>query len=393
MPSLYTFTINCIGLVTSLSASILLLIFLNSRPSAQKNLLNRILALLTIILMFGTVRNFLVSLLACFWNTELQEFINGYPALSAGLLSFRTCSIIESVLACLLSGGRLLLVLNPAMFHNINPASTWAVVAGIVAIMLTALDFTYGFFICNKYIKTNPIFMLKAETGIAIEIEVNPFSKGSLNNTGQNKDLNDTSCKILPTLNVLIFCMIVLELVKLVWLFLKEFRKVKKASKVEPIQMNHIRPDPSQRAGSSKRLGEKKTIQRCESLPKMSKPATTRRNSLCLSLTMSEVMVKKVAKEPPRSPLNPDVSPIAVTNKRELFKGVMEKYVFRTASFITIVAMVEIIVAVSIGLNYAGESGTWTQIALSRLVAYVLVVVIVSCDKDIMFYLSTLLHH
>ena len=393
MPSLYTFTINCIGLVTALSASTLLISFLNSRPSAQKNLLNRILALLTIFLMFGTVRNFLVSLIACFWNTELKEFINDYPALSTGLLSFRTCSIIESVLACLLSGGRLLLVLNPAMFHNINPASTWAVVAGIVAIILTALDFTYGFFICNKYSKTNPIFMLKAETGIAVEIEVNPFSDGSLNNTGQNNDLNDSSCKILPTVTILVCCMIVLELVKLVWLFLKEFRKVKKDKKIEPIQMNHIRPDPSQIAGSSKRLRKKKTIQRCESFPKMSKPGTTRRNSLCLSLTMSEAMIKKVAKEPPRSPLNPDASPIAVINKRELFKRVIEKYVFRTASFITIVALVEIIVTLCVALKYAGESGTWTQIALSRLVAYVLVVVIVSCDKDIMFYLSTLLHH
>jgi len=71
MPNIYTFIINSLGFIITMSASVLLFNFLNTRPPAQKNILNRILVLLILILFAQTIRSFLLSFVACFWNFHI----------------------------------------------------------------------------------------------------------------------------------------------------------------------------------------------------------------------------------------------------------------------------------------------------------------------------------
>jgi len=89
MPSYYTFFINTIGFTLTILASLLLLLFLNSRPLAQKNLLHRVLVLSIIVTLLGTTWHFLMSFVACFFNSQLSQLVNAHPKLSFSLLSTR----------------------------------------------------------------------------------------------------------------------------------------------------------------------------------------------------------------------------------------------------------------------------------------------------------------
>ena len=68
-PSIYTFSINCIGFVVTMAASFFTIYFLNITPLPLKNLLNRILILIIAALILGTTRDVLCNLFLDF-STE-----------------------------------------------------------------------------------------------------------------------------------------------------------------------------------------------------------------------------------------------------------------------------------------------------------------------------------
>ena len=95
MPSTYTFVINSLGFIVTMSASVLLMAFLSTRSIPQKNVLNRILVLLTILMVLGSLRHYLMSFIAILRNSELRELVGSYPALTAGLLAPRLYITME----------------------------------------------------------------------------------------------------------------------------------------------------------------------------------------------------------------------------------------------------------------------------------------------------------
>ncbi len=166
MPNIYTFIINCLGFTVTMSASVLLFRYLNSRPPAQKNILNRILALLILLLAALTIRSLLMSFVACFWSIHLSEIVKRYPILTTAVLSYRLYVLAITVTVSTLSCGRLLLVTNPVLFHNIRHSSYGAIVAGALVFIVSVLDITYMSLVCNENTNTRPLFNFKIEMGI-----------------------------------------------------------------------------------------------------------------------------------------------------------------------------------------------------------------------------------
>lgn len=79
IPNLYTFTVNCLAYTVTIAVSVFVIYFLNTRPSSNKNLLNRILILSAAMLICKSTRDFLVSFVACFWNCQLSKMMEIYP--------------------------------------------------------------------------------------------------------------------------------------------------------------------------------------------------------------------------------------------------------------------------------------------------------------------------
>ena len=110
MPSHYTFIITTMAYILTISTSSLIIQFLNTRPSVQKTLLNRLLAMLVLIGTLGTTRCFLMSFIACWFNSSLNNFVNNhqyfstivlplnsYSVLVGGGLSFLVCRSIPTI--------------------------------------------------------------------------------------------------------------------------------------------------------------------------------------------------------------------------------------------------------------------------------------------------------
>ena len=240
MPSTYTFVINSLGFIVTMSASVLLLAFLSTRSISQKNLLNRILALITIIMVLGSLRHYLMSFIACFWNFELKELVGSYPALSAGLLSARPCILMLSVALCALSTGRLLLVTNPVAFHKINLTIMWAVVTGLLAAVLTGLYYAYGVTVCHGTQTSGMLETLKTELGIPKKFEDNATA-----NTKNPLEEDKAGCRLIPLLPLMMTLFILLEMAEPIYVLVKEFIKLKKENVVTPTKIIQIDNQPS----------------------------------------------------------------------------------------------------------------------------------------------------
>ena len=216
-PNYYTFAIDTIGFLTTTIASSLLIHFLNTRPVNQKNLLNRILALGVLFGLLGTVRNYVMAIVTCFFHSELQEFYNQFPALAASFLSMRISGGMEAVIICCLSLGRLILFATPVVFHNLNPTTgVIAVCLGVFAI--TVVDTAYNWITCYSRVETpisSIILNFQAEMGLS------SYSRElSINNTHLNvteEDIKDSYiCHPLPITPVVLLSTILLEIARLV---------------------------------------------------------------------------------------------------------------------------------------------------------------------------------
>lgn len=372
MPNIYTFVINCLAIIITMAASVLLLCFLNTRPIAQKNLLNRILVLLTILFVVGSLRNFILSFISCFWHHQLKKAVENNPLVTAGLLSVRPYTIMECVALCALSAGRLLLFINPVVFHKIQPTSAWAIIVGILAIVLSALDFVFGLLLCQDNPNTNMMKTFQVETGILDKISFNVTHEEKYNFTELIKK-EDVECRLIPTLPVLMVLFILLETSIVMYIISKEY--LKKTNKVNPTVVYSPPRKPQ-------------ILHRSKSLPsilKSSNTPTQRRFSLDGKVLKpkDEVVVNAFVK--PKSSARNALQMAAVTENVELAKKVFIKQFMKTASFITISALIGFI-----GHFMYLYSSLSSDIIMCRTIAYVLVVLIVVFDKDILLYASNL---
>ena len=153
LPNYYTFSIDVIGSTFNATASILLIHFLNSRPVAQKNLLNRLLALFTLTILIGTIRNVSMSFMTCFFHSELQELLDEFPFFPLSFLSMRITGNVEAVACCSLSAGRLLLFSNPVYFQTLNP-NKWVITATFSAFIVGFGDFIFNWITCYAWVDT-----------------------------------------------------------------------------------------------------------------------------------------------------------------------------------------------------------------------------------------------
>ena len=485
-PNMYTFFIDCMGFTITMLAASLLLSFLNTRPPAHKNILNRILAVFTVFSMLAVFRSLLVSTLACFWNSELRFLVKKIPTLTAGLLSPRFLTNLELVALCSLSAGRMLLITHPATFHNIQPTSLGAYVTGFSAVGVSTMDFIYGIVMCSENSNTLTLFHLKLETGIVSYANGNLSLKGqfSINSSlddqfnrnssleyqfsrnsgledqfsrnssledqfsrnssledqfsrnssledplnrnsnleyqfsrnssqedkfGRNSNQNyqfprnssldydarhideslDETCSLPPTSTILLAIMILLEIAKVVFVLVKEYIKMKNTNQVEPV-LSQIIIHPPQ--APNQQPGRSRTLHRSESFSANHGPRVTkdqRSNSMpILKGPIVEVTIVNMDVS------EPEPEQIPGPNKHlELAKDVAKKMCLRTSTIITlfVIIVLSFLTIFAIKNGYQNLNNAGPKITLTRVSSYILIVVMVSFDKDILEYLYNIL--
>ena len=434
MPSIYTLCISCLGFCLTISASVILIHFLNTRPPAQKNLLNRILVLLTGVLNLGTVRCFLVSVLAYFWNSELKAVTDAYPAIIAGIFSVRFYTIMEIIVICILSTGRLLLFSNPAIFNNLAPFATpGAVFAGLLALGISALDMVLLSFMCSENPNTWMLFIFKSEAGInniqnnvmnntTRIIEDDHYAKNTTriieddhyaNNTTRiieddhyaNNTIriieddhyannttriieDDQLCSLPPTIYIVITSIMILETSTMVYIFIKEYKKLRRN------KVSHAEPS---RPVRSEVIWNQRLIQRSESLP-LFKPKVKenlRRSSLhsvggtAVDICEAEIVVAVQDISTLTSQLNSNNA--GANEIKILAKQTFQKHFLKTASFLTTFSLAGMLIKCVSFLTAGSSFRAFPEIAMIRLVAYVPLVLIIYFDKDILSFISTYL--
>ena len=395
IPSIYTLCISCLGFCLTISASVILIHFLNTRPPAQKNLLNRILVLLTGVLNLGTVRCFLVSVLAYFWNSELKAVTDAYPAIIAGIFSVRFYTIMEIIVICILSTGRLLLFSNPAIFNNLAPFATpGAVFAGLLALGISALDMVLLSFMCSENPNTWMLFIFKSEAGI------NNIQNNVMNNTTRiiedDHYANNTTriieddqlCSLPPTIYIVITSIMILETSTMVYIFIKEYKKLRRN------KVSHAEPS---RPVRSEVIWNQRLIQRSESLPlfKSKVKENLRRSSLHsvggTAVDICEAEIVAAAHDISTLTSQQNSNNSGANEIKILAKQTFQKYFLKTASFITTFSLAEMLIKCVSFLTAGSSFRAFPEIAMIRLVAYVPLVLIIYFDKDILSFISTYL--
>ena len=395
MPSIYTLCISCLGFCLTISASVILIHFLNTRPPAQKNLLNRILVLLTGVLNLGTVRCFLVSVLAYFWNSELKAVTDAYPAIIAGIFSVRFYTIMEIIVICILSTGRLLLFSNPAIFNNLAPFATpGAVFAGLLALGISALDMVLLSFMCSENPNTWMLFIFKSEAGI------NNIQNNVMNNTTRiiedDHYANNTTriieddqlCSLPPTIYIVITSTMILETSTMVYIFIKEYKKLRRN------KVSHAEPS---RPVRSEVIWNQRLIQRSESLPlfKSKVKENLRRYSLHsvggTAVDICEAEIVAAAHDISTLTSQQNSNNSGANEIKILAKQTFQKHFLKTASFSTTFSLAGMLIKCVSFLTAGSSFRAFPEIAMIRLVAYVPLVLIIYFDKDILSFISTYL--
>ena len=391
MPNLYTVGVNFLGFILTLTASVFLIWFLITRPPAQRNLLNRILTLFVSAILLATIRSFFMSIVAYFFESELAALFGAHPMLSAGILSLRCHAVMFFPLMSALSAGRLLLFMNPVVFHLIYPPSG-VMIIGFLAVMIGLSDFAYNLVYCSDEVsaeKSIIILVFKAELGIRSTTQGNLTAENELNVTTQAE--NDRKpCSHLPLIHLMILCSIVLEVFKVVYVIFKEYFKMKKAAKVEPQAVAIHQQTSTERADQIQE--EQTSIPRSESLPRLgpsiSLGISQRKNSMPI-LALEQLVIK-----PSRPCLIPKtISPTNLNLNNQTgvdnSKTIIKNLCVRTASFITVFGLAVLIILVVSSLAITSStSSVAAQIIIARLFLYVLIVLLVSFDKDILEFIK-----
>ena len=393
MPNIYTFIINCLGFIVTMSASVLLFRYLNSRPPAQKNILNRILALLILLLAALTIRSLLTSFVACFWSIHLSEIVKRYPILTTAVLSYRLYVLAITVTVCTLSCGRLLLVTNPVLFHNIRHSSCGAIVAGALVLLVYVLDLTHMSLVCNENTNTRPLFNFKIEMGIMTQDDFKTTIPVTDNPNATKSESEKKFCNVFPTFPVLLICSLFMETVKVLFVLVKEFLKMKKKNnQVRPTELIKVITDQSDILRTNSGPSGQPALRRSESFPL---PYTARivscqrRYSLqAEEATGPEALVVDSTENQntPNCTIE-NLNRAAEGENLMLAKEVITKQCMRTASIVTIF----IVAGLCGSLIITSPTSGVVELTLSRLTAYNLVVYLVLFDKDVLFYFFSLL--
>ena len=233
MPNTYTFVVNSMEYTLSIAASVFLIYFLKTRPMPQRNFLNRTLILIIATILVQSVRAGIMSYIACFWNSQLKEFLQVNP-LMVHCLSYRSLTLLQLGLASWLSAGRLLLYTNPVVFHKLRPTRTAAVTL-LLTVIVIALDFTYGLVVCYDNPNTLSALAFRVETGIEELIEINSTAIKQ-NSTGKQEEDTGQPCYHLPTPLILILGSLFMEISRVIYVVIKDFNKKKNARKVNPVK-------------------------------------------------------------------------------------------------------------------------------------------------------------
>ena len=419
MPNYYTFMVNCCGFAVTLSATIFLIWFLGTRPPAQRNVLNRIIALYTMALYLGTLRTFVLSVFACFWNTELQEFVETYPMLTTLLLSLRWSLILSCTFIFAISASRLLLFLKPVVFHRIQP-NMGALITSLVAVLASASDIIYTWAFSTRNVsleKSMHMVVFKTEMGIQRKSSENETANCETNSSTTYKTTdNETPYSFLPWMQILIFGSLILEVTKVVYAFTKEYIKLKKANQVkttsEYITTNASTPQEHNGLKRVKQIqtGKQQELRHSLSLPKIKSSSNPKIYTKRVSLPNLHFEEKKSGKNnfntsASASQVPPDIvftsqvpSDIVITSKIpseivstsldkksvKKLKDMVRHLCLRTASLVTVFGLVGVMSMVVSSFTYTTSS--WSvvlQITMCRLVSYFLNVLLIFFDKDI----------
>ena len=428
-PNLYTIIVNCVGFTAAIFSSSLLLNFLNTRPVAQKNFMNRILALGTTVHICRISKHFVFSLIVFSWETETNKLVKAHLTPVVALLSERYYTILETSLLCALSSGRLLLFIKPVMFQNIHP-TTGGIIASATAIGVTILDFLFGWMTCRHSSQSNLIKNFKDEFGLhevfdgfideskrifspedrntsyeaSIHLlEGKNFSSESQHNTSSSCSPYFSFPTDVPTVIIMTSIFIVLELAKPIYVCRQEYMKMKKARKVDPeMGISQFKKN------STRRTRTQPVYQRSNSMPLNTKKVNLRRFSLQsspyqteINRTMgqpvenvsptgiSETLGKSKANAPFVKALQIKPSPNIATH----IPNVLRKLLLRTSSLLTLFVLVGI--SIYIFIYFLVPNSSWRtviQLTLTRFNIYVLLVLVVVFDKDVLAYLSDMLH-
>ena len=392
MPNIYTFIINCLGFIVTMSASVLLFRYLNSRPPAQKNILNRILALLILLLAALTIRSLLMSFVACFWSIHLSEIVMRYPILTTTVLSIRLYVLAATATICSLSCGRLLLVTNPVLFHNIRHSSYGAIVAGALVFIVSVLDITYMSVVCNENTNTRPLFNFKMEMGIMAQDDFKTTIPVTDNLNATKSESKKKFCNEFPTFPMLVICSLFLETVKVLFVLVKEFlKKKKKINQVRPTELIEVITDQSDILRTNSGRSGQPALRRSESFPL---PYTARivSSQRRYSLQAEEatgpeaLVVDSTENQNTPNCTIENLNRAAVGENLMLAKEVITKQCMRTASIVTIF----IVAGLCGSLIITSPTSGVVELTLSRLTAYNLVVYLCLFDKDVLSYFFSL---
>ena len=234
-PSIYTFSINCLGYCVNLAASVFVIYFLNTRPLIQKNVLNRLLVLILLALILGSTRHFFVSFLSCFLSSNIYYLLETYPGI-VHLLSYRYYVLLEICLASCLSVGRLLLFTNPVVFHRFHP-SHGARMSCIISLSICAADFIYGWIMCfNGPSSARIMFNFEIANGLKERINSNSTLEEPTNKVHEKEE--NSFCFHLPTIQVVMLFSLLMELSRIVYVLLKEVKNMKKNPVARPTVYN-----------------------------------------------------------------------------------------------------------------------------------------------------------
>lgn len=243
MPNYYTFSVDVLAFSSTGVASGLLLHFLNTRPVAQKNLLNRKLAALVLFLFLGTTRNFTMALTTCFFHAELQRFADVHPSLAASFLSMRLTAVMACFSVLALCAGRLLLFANPVYFHNLNPIHG-TILSVSLNVLLSGVDMVYSWVTCYDHVddpENSIIINFRTEMGLVKHIQaVNISTLHQINNT--ESAFEEKKCNPLPFIEIFLGTALLLEGAKLVVVMIKKIKTLKSYGSNSIKANNHSLP-------------------------------------------------------------------------------------------------------------------------------------------------------
>ena len=382
MPSYYTFCINTIGFTITTFSCVFLIQFLNTRPTQHKNILNRILALSVIIHLFGETQNFIMSLIACFFTSNISKLADMYPLITLLFLSSRNIVIAALCSMCCLSAGRLLLFTNPVFFISLN-SYTGVLLTGVMSILGITADHLCRWLTCStdQLKKHMAIKIFKAGIGIQTETSSNHTvtSHQNNNNTQPKDNTDENQCTDIPILKIGAACFLFLEASKLVYTIAKEYYQHRKESKKACAAAN------SQEIVLSK-ITPKQKLKRSESLPENFVPVCKNNRRMSLQIIgVSESLVTSTSSVEGPTPKEKPESPRGC---KKYLKRIFKQLCVRTSSLFTgfIIFGLIVLINASFSNDASVHLSVTAFVVTERMIMYTLVLLLCVFDKDIVMH-------